>query len=237
VLLLTAAERADLARRAEAIGDAVWPEYNRHGEVLSANWERLEREFPEFQFVLYDEAADEVAAQGHTIPLAWDGTVERLPAGIDGAIVAGSRAGATTLCAIAAEVAPARQRGGVSARVLEAMASVARAHGLDGVIAPVRPSWKERYPLVPIERYVEWRRADGSPFDPWLRVHERLGGEVLRPEPRSLRIAASVDEWEEWTGIAFPEDGEYWFPRCLALLEVEGGHGVYYEPNVWIVHR
>ena len=43
----------------------------------------------------------------------------------------------------------------------------------------MRPSWKERYPLVSIERYAGWRRADGLLFDPWMRVHERLVGMAL----------------------------------------------------------
>jgi hypothetical protein len=46
------------------------------------------------------------------------------------------------------------------------MAELARRQGLEALIAPVRPSWKERYPLVPIERYAGWRRADGLLFDP-----------------------------------------------------------------------
>jgi len=53
---------------------------------------------------------------------------------------------------------------------------IARGHGLGALVAPVRPNWKERYPLVPIERYSEWRRDDGLLFDPWMRVHERLEG-------------------------------------------------------------
>jgi hypothetical protein len=106
------------------------------------------------------------------------------------------------------------------------------------LIAPVRPSWKDRYPLVPIERYAEWRRPDGFLFDPWMRVHERLGAEVLKPEPRSLRITGSVAEWEQWTGIEFPESGNYWFPGGLATVAIDGeaGTGVYWEPNVWMKH-
>jgi hypothetical protein len=100
----------------------------------------------------------------------------------------------------------------------------------------VRPTWKERYPLTPIERYAAWRRADGLLFDPWLRTHERLGARVLRAEPESLRITGSVAEWEEWTGISFPEDGEYVFPGGLATLRVVDGVGSYWEPNVWMEH-
>jgi hypothetical protein len=103
----------------------------------------------------------------------------------------------------------------------------------------VRPSWKERYPLVAIERYAAWRRGDGRLFDPWLRVHERLGADVLRPEPRSLGITSSVGEWEAWTGLAFPESGEYVFPGGLAPLAVDrdADRGSYWEPNIWMRHR
>ena len=68
---------------------------------------------------------------------------------------------------------------GVSAVLLRRMGGLAAAHGLDSLIAPVRPTWKERYPLTPIERYVLWRREDGYPYDPWLRTHERVGAEIL----------------------------------------------------------
>jgi hypothetical protein len=119
------------------------------------------------------------------------------------------------------------------------MLAIARAHGLLSLIAPVRPSWKERYPLMPIERYAAWRRDDGLPFDPWMRVHERLGADVLRPEPESLRITGAVEEWESWTAMAFPESGEYVFPQGLAPLTVdrESDRGSYWEPNVWMLHR
>ena len=119
------------------------------------------------------------------------------------------------------------------------MTRLARAHGFGSLIAPVRPSWKERYPLVPIERYASWRRGDGRLLDPWLRVHERLGADVLRPEPRSLGIAGSVGEWEAWTKLAFPESGEYVFPGGLTTLAIdrEADRGSYWEPNVWMRHR
>ncbi len=127
---------------------------------------------------------------------------------------------------------------GVSAVAVKAMLELARRHQLDALIAPVRPSWKERYPLVPIERYAAWRRSDFLLFDPWMRVHERLGARILKPEPRSLRITGTVAEWERWTGMAFPEDGEYWFPGGLATITIERetDSGAYWEPNVWMAH-
>jgi hypothetical protein len=122
--------------------------------------------------------------------------------------------------------------------MIAAMARIARDHGLARLIAPLRPTWKERYPLTPIERYATWTREDGLPFDPWMRTHVRLGAEILRPEPESLRIAGTVAEWESWIDLPLPESGEYVFPHGLAPLEVdrEADLGLYYEPNVWVSH-
>jgi hypothetical protein len=46
------------------------------------------------------------------------------------------------------------------------MGKIARRHGVQALIAPVRPGWKERYPLVPIERCARWERPDSRLFDP-----------------------------------------------------------------------
>ena len=73
------------------------------------------------------------------------------------------------------------------------------AAGLGSVIAPVRPTLKQRYPLIPIEEYVAWRREDGAHFDPWIRLHERVGGEIIAPAPASMVIRAPVADWEGWT--------------------------------------
>jgi GNAT superfamily N-acetyltransferase len=237
-------ERPDLADRWEPHSGEVWPEYNTHGDVLNLYWGRLRTDFPEFQFFLCDEEADEVVAEGHSVPCAWDGTVAGLPRGIDEALagaIALREAGGTpdALCAMAIEIRPSAQGRGLSARMLEQMSGIAAAHGLGDLIAPVRPSWKERYPLTAIEDYISWTRPDGQPLDPWIRVHVRAGGEILRPEPRSLTITGTVAEWEEWTERVFPQSGDYVIPRGLALLSIdrEQDVGRYYEPNVWMRHR
>ena len=121
--------------------------------------------------------------------------------------------------------------------MLEAMRDAGRARGLRSLIAPVRPTAKQHYPLIPIERYMGWRRADGSHFDPWLRIHERVGGELIAPAPESMVITAPVADWEEWTGMALPDDGDHVVPGMLAPLVVRDGIGRHVEPNVWVVHR
>ena len=234
----TVAERPDLAEPAWELTRDVLPEYNNHGDVLNRYWGRLTDEQPHFQFHLVGEDG-EILARARSIPVRWDGTVDDLPAGIDGAIARGfDEGGANVLCALVIMIPRNLQGRGLSSAALEAMLAIARRHALGALIAPVRPSWKERYPLVPIERYAAWRRPDGRAFDPWLRVHERLGATVLRPEPRSLRITGTVAEWEGWTGMSFPESGDYWFPGGLATVAIdrEADEGRYWEPNVWMRH-
>ncbi len=102
-----------------------------------------------------------------------------------------------------------------------------------------RPTDKVRYPLTPIERYAHWTRADGLPFDPWIRLHVRLGGRIVRASPASMRIEGTAAEWREWTGLELPDSGDY-LPAGAAApmtMDVEADRGVYLDPNVWVVHE
>jgi GNAT superfamily N-acetyltransferase len=236
----THVERPDLAERAAAGGDEVWPEYNLHGDVTNRFWWQMRTTFPELQFVLSDEDDDSLVAEGHTVAIPWDGTEQGLPDGFDGIFeLAFGDEPKTALCAMAAEIWPSHQGAGLASKLLEAMADLGRSQGFQNLLAAVRPSWKARYPLAPIEEYARWTRADGLPFDPWLRVHVRMGAEILRPEPRSLRISGTVGEWEDWTQMQFPVNGDYVFPEGLATVSIdrERDVGLYFEPNVWVRHR
>ena len=237
--VFTAEERPELWEDARSLFGGVWPEYNNHGNHTGKYFGALIPRHARFQVLLHDRELDRVVARGRSIPFRWDGSLEDLPAGID---AVGLRAvdeplPPPALSALAAEVAADQQGQGLSHLVIEAMAATARTSNLAPLVAPVRPSWKDRYPLTPIDRYAGWMRPDGLPFDPWLRVHARLGATVLRSEPRSLQIEAPVGEWERWTEMTFPEDGEYVFPFGLAPLLVREGSGAYWEPNVWMLHE
>lgn len=235
--LVRYADRPDLLeRRYEELVRPTFPEYMNHNEP-GRNWRRLYTDFPDFQVALVE--GDVLIAEAHAIPVPWDGTVPGLPSGWDEGFETGmaATAEATALMAVAISVAPNQQGRKLSSRMIRTFVDGARASGLADVIAPVRPTWKARYPLIAIERYVAWRRPDGSHFDPWIRIHEVVGGEILAPAPRSMTIRAPAAEWETWTGMRFPEDGEYVFPGGLATLVVEDGIGTHVEPNVWMRHR
>ncbi|MEV4467804.1 hypothetical protein AB0J51_29785, partial [Micromonospora echinofusca] len=50
---------------------------------------------------------------------------------------------------------------------------------------------------------------------------------------------ATVAEWEQWTGLVFPDSGDYVIPDGLAPLRVdrELDQGTHTEPNLWFRHR
>jgi GNAT superfamily N-acetyltransferase len=237
VELYSFAERPDL-RDHPSRNDLfdVWPEFLLHDPVMNEHMGRLRADVAELQTIVYDPAADRVVAEGNTVPVRWGGRPE--PGGIDWAMRQRFEEGgeATTLCAVQVMISPLARGRGLSGIMLERMTALAREHGLDALIAPVRPTLKHQYPLIPMERYVTWRREDGELFDPWLRIHERLGASILAVAPESMTVPGSREEWEEWTGLQFPEDGDYVVPGGLVPVRFRGGQGLYVEPNVWMRH-
>ena len=236
--LVRYADRDDLRdRRYETLSLRTFPEYMHHNEPGGKYWGRLYSDFPDFQVALLD--GEELVAEAHAVPIPWDGTLDDLPSGWDEGFVRGmtSEREPTALQALAISVLPERQGQQLSSRMIQVFRDTARAAGLESVLAPVRPTLKSRYPLIPIEEYMAWRRDDGTHFDPWIRIHERVGGEIVAPAPESMLMRAPASDWEEWTGMSFPADGEYVFPGALATLVVSDGVGTHVEPNVWLHHR
>jgi hypothetical protein len=240
---ITMAEQPELKN--QSISDAeIWPEFNLHGKTYLTSWSRLTEDLPAFQFAMCDAQTGQVVADAHTVPCWWDGTPDGLPGGFDAAIANAfdrleNDLPVNTLCAIAAEIPKDGRGTGLAAEILKIMGVIAARHGLEHMIAPVRPTWKDRYPITPIERYMTWRRDDGSLFDPWLRLHERMGASMGPSAPASYRIDGTVGEWESWLGMAFPESGDYVFPGGLSPLAVDraADRATYLEPNVWMIHN
>jgi GNAT superfamily N-acetyltransferase len=237
VRTFTYAERPDLAARTGEIDDS-FAAFLGHGQVAVRHWHRLREELPELQLVLWDDERNVLVGHGRTIPAR---ASDALPGGVDELLETwfggSTRPEPDVLSALVAVVDRRRQGEGISPVLIRAMCDLARRNGFTALIAPVRPTWKDRYPLIPIERYASWKRDDGLPFDPWLRVHARLGAEQLEVCPASMLIEGSTHDWETWTGLVFPEDGDYIVPGALVPVRFAGGRGTYVEPNVWMRHR
>ena len=243
--LITPNDRADYRELIAPISEAVWPEFMHHDAVAEHYWDDLFTRFPAYQFAALDAGSQNVVGLGNSVSLAWHRHPADLPEeGWDWALtqsVADHEAGRVprTLCAIQIAIAPAYQGQGISGHMVLAMQSLAARHGLSLLIAPVRPSHKSRYPLTPIDRYIHRKNPEGLPFDPWLRVHARLGAELVKVCRQAMRITGTVGEWEEWTGMRFPESGAYVVPGALVPVEFDlaADNGTYIEPNVWMAHH
>jgi len=215
-------------------------------EVVGRYWSRLAEIFPDYQFCLVEKASGTAVARGHSIPVAFDGEWSSLPdEGLDWVLEKGFLDNAdgrrsTVYSALYIVVSDQYRGSGLSSRVLAAMRQIGREQGFSHLIAPVRPSMKSHYPLIAMEEYCRWQNAEGYPFDPWLRVHVRAGGEVLHSCPRSMKVRGSLRQWEEWTGMEFPGAGSYVVPGALAPVTVDNGNGsegLYIEPGIWVLHR
>jgi GNAT superfamily N-acetyltransferase len=237
--ITTLAERPELEAQIPRLHEASWPPFIQADPVSRRYWGELFEVFPEYQYLLCDD--DQVISAGHTIPLAWDGTVAGLPSGWDGALEVGfsdyeQGRLPNALCGLSIVIAPGTQGQGLSEMMVSHMKTLAFGNGLYQLILPVRPSRKSEHPETPIAEYLTWTKAEGVPFDPWIRVHQRLGAEVLAIAPRSMVVPGTIAEWESWTGQQFPTSGNYPVTGALDPITIdrEAGTGLYVEPNVWM---
>lgn len=224
----------------DELSQEAWPEFLLHGDAT--NWESLFDTFAEFQILICDPNRD-LMAVGHSVPLVWDGTSENLPDNIFDIISRAEEAqnkgqAPNTISALAVMVSKDHRRRGLSTQVIQQMKLLASKEGCQALIAPVRPTLKELYPLASMGDYIQWNGPDGEALDPWLRVHKRLGADIMRVAQCTLKVEGSVSDWEKWTGMAFPDSGEYVVPGALQPVSIdrESDHGCYEDPNVWMRH-
>ena len=229
---------------ADKIAGESWPEFMLHDPVANENWHELFDRFEEYQFALMDKETNQMAAMGNSLPLYWDQPLEHLPEGgwdwIFLKAIEDHKNGIQPNIQSAIQVAirPEYQGRGLSSKMIGAMRAIGQSKGFNYLVAPVRPNEKSKYPLTNIDDYIVWTNDEGLPFDAWLRVHARLGGKIIRSCHEAMTIRGTCAEWEEWTGIKFPQSGKYTIPGALNPIEIniQNDEGIYIEPNVWMQH-
>ena len=247
--LRTVAEEPALTNASQELIDRVWPAFIVEsrwpkGHPMPWDWMGIYDRWPTFQFGLFDPDDGRLVIAGNMLALAWDGRAEELPdTGWNWAMWQGEQdwvAGraAKTACALSITVDPERRGRNLSRVAVRAMYLLAREAGLTRLLAPVRPSLKSRYPLIPMTDYCRWTNQAGLPFDPWLRVHVRLGARIVKVCERSQPLAAPVADWERWLDLPMPVSGEYVAAGLMTPLRVDrdADEGICIEPNVWVEH-
>ncbi|MFC6083810.1 N-acetyltransferase [Sphaerisporangium aureirubrum] len=242
VEVVNVADRPDLSDELWTFSGG-WPDFmleDQMGNMMGA----LPRHFPRLQLLALAGADQAVAAKAHAVPFPWTGTPDELPErGWDEVLGMGLRAGmygreTHAVSALEISIRPHLRGTGLSSVMLAALRDAAAKEGYADLFAPVRPNGKPAEPHAAMTEYALRTRPDGLPVDPWLRVHVRAGGRILRVCPASMTIAGSLAQWRDWTGLPFDADGEVVVPGALVpvRVSVRHDHAVYVEPNVWVHH-
>jgi GNAT superfamily N-acetyltransferase len=205
--------------------------------------ERVRRYFPDSNLMLVADSATPIAT-GWGVPIRWNGSSDDLPSGYTESLrwavdLHEANGSPDTFVICGAVVHPGWKRLGLAEKLIAALCEVADRKACPRVIAPLRPTLKHRYPLTDIDEYASWTRDDGSPLDPWLRLHTKLGARVIGTAPTSQHMTGSVSEWETWAAMVLPATGEYVILGGLGPLHIDHNDdiGHYTEPNIWVQHR
>jgi GNAT superfamily N-acetyltransferase len=236
-------ERPDLIARVYEV-DFTWPEFMGNDPVANALYWQVASAFPHLCAVATDPSGA-VVATARALAFALDlpdrgdlpdGGLDRVTIWAFNDRLHGRAPDIAS--AVEIVISTAHQGSGLSRQMLTALRDAARDAGLTRLVAPVRPNGKNQYPHMPMTKYLTMMREDGLPADPWLRVHVRLGGQILRVAPTSMVMVGSLAQWRAWTGLPFDQSGDVIVPGALVPVhcDVEHNHAVYVEPNVWVEH-
>ncbi|NEE00139.1 GNAT family N-acetyltransferase [Phytoactinopolyspora halotolerans] len=226
--------------------EGLWPTFMVQDPMSDMYYATVDRDHPEHVLIAYEpDQPDTPVARAFTVPFEF-GTDQRAELPDDGwdgvirwaALDRNVGRPATHVSALEIAIRPDQRGTGLAAVMLAAMRDNVRRLGFTELFAPVRPSGKPAEPHTPMSEYAYRTRDDGLPVDPWLRVHVRAGGEILRVCPRAMTISGSLAEWREWTGLPFDRTGDVEVPGALVPVHcsVEHDHAVYVEPGVWVRH-
>ena len=222
---------------------SLWPEFMMHDPVANKYWSSLFEFFPEFQISLVIN--DEIIGIANSIPFHWNKAINELPdEGWDWVLKKGVedyKRGIKPNALNGLQIAVKKnfQGKGFSTLIVNELIRISRINNFSFLAIPVRPSLKSKYPLTSIDEYITWQREDGLPFDPWLRVHVKNGGKIIKPCHKAMYIPGTIKEWEEWTGLTFSQTGKYIVEGALdtILINKDMNMGEYIEPNVWVVYE
>lgn len=234
----------DYRSQAGEIAQISWPEFMLQDPIANEHWHELFDRFNEYQFALLDIETNRMAAMANSLPFYWDKPLEELPEGgwdwVFLQAIEDHKKGTkpNIQSAIQINIHPEYQGQGLSPIIVNAMREIGKARGFQNLVAPVRPNLKSKYPLISIDDYIKWTDKKGMPIDAWLRVHVRAGARIIKPCHEAMTIRGTRAEWEKWTGLIFPQNGQYVVPGALIpiTLDIEKDEGVYIEPNVWMQH-
>jgi GNAT superfamily N-acetyltransferase len=215
-----------------------WPIFLSEDSWVKKYWKRLYQVYPEYQLLF--RINSEYIGVANSAPIYWNGNIDNLPSGFDEAIetIIEEDKKTNTLCGLAVVISKEHLGKGISSKIINNLKKLAKSYGYSNLILPVRPTLKSQYPTISMDNYINWEK-DNLPFDPWLRVHIKIGGEILKVANPSMIVRGTVSDWQRWTGMLFGESNKYIIQGALnpVNIDLENDSGEYIEPNVWVLHK
>jgi GNAT superfamily N-acetyltransferase len=242
VLIRSRRDSPGLQKAARSIEQAAWNElgYLNYTRAHYEYYADLLALYPEYQLCLVNEETGYPVGVANSVPFHCPDQGSLPPEGWDWIVetAACNAAEPDMLGALAISVPPVHRSNGYGRLLIGALIELAKAKGLRGVVAPVRPSAKSRHPWVPILEYINWTDERGRLYDPWLRSHLSSGGKLVGPCERSMVVQEPLAFWENWSNQRFETSGAYAVAGALApvKIDVEKQTGTYEEPNVWVAY-
>jgi len=243
LVIRTRADSDALRKAAMSIEQAAWTElgYLNYTRAHFELYGDLLQKYADYQLCLVDEATNYPVAVANCVPIDCAGPDDLPPEGWDWLVETAARTDRPhkMLGALAISVPAIHRSKGYARRMIQALLDLAAEKGLDGLIAPVRPSAKARHPWDSIDDYVTWTDGRGRIYDPWLRSHISSGGILVGPCKRSMVVDEPLAFWETWAGRTFDRSGAYTLDGALVPVDIDLTRrmGRYEEPNVWVAYR
>lgn len=163
---------------------AAWPEFMLQDPLGNQYWMEFIKAFLELQRIFMQN--NRIIAVVNAVALNYDQALDYLPEegwdwGLEKSIL-DFRAGkkANTVMGIQIVIAADFLGYGISKLAITELVNRTKELGYQNLIIPARPSFKHLYPLIDIDDYLSWKNDESLPFDPWLRIHVRLGGKILK---------------------------------------------------------
>jgi len=242
LVIRTRADSEDLRKAALSIEHAAWGDlgYLNYTRAHYELYTDLLNQYPDYQLCLVNLDTNYPVAVANCVPITCSGVDDLPPEGWDWVVetAATSKGPHKLLGALAISVPSVHRSRGYARTMIRALLDLAESKGLDGLVAPVRPSAKARHPWVPIEEYMTWTDKRGRIYDPWVRSHLSSGGKLLRPCERSMVVHEPLAFWETWANQTYERSGSYVLDGALAPVDIDIDNqiGRYEEPNVWVTY-
>lgn len=222
--------------------EAAFPTIINRSHVVLNCWKKVESYFPEYQQILIDNQ-ENIVGMICTLPFFWDQALVDLPdEGWDWLIQKGiedyeNKTSPNFLGGLQI-VIPAHHRGkGLSKHFIAKGKTLMHKHGLTHFTLPIRPTYKHRYPDLPMSEYIN-KQEDGKIYDPWIRTHLNCGAQVIRVCPKSMHVQGDIAFWADLTAQSLSAIGDYRVDGALNLvhIDMEKNIGDYWEDNIWIYY-